>query len=269
VNYDTNAALPGAVVYVSHTLVPGATAPMTAPSDGGETTTNASGSWTIALPPITTYPANFYIEVFGGNGMAVAHEIVTATAGGPNPVHTIGLTTLSTDEAGWVAQVNTDRAAWNAPAVVADETAEETARLWVAWVGQGYFEHNCVDGQTGCPSKTSYEASENADYTALAENIAGGQVNWQAAESHLHGRIRKLPTTRERHDLPVPREHRSLPQHRRFRNHLDRRRRGPHRPHGTRRQRPLPLLRRGIRVSEHLGQHHQPPPNPAGQRPIP
>ena len=45
----------------------------------------------------------------------------------------------------------------------------------VAFLGLGYFEHDCATTDTNCPSKTAAIAADGADFTSLGENI-GAQV---------------------------------------------------------------------------------------------
>ena len=147
----------------------------------------------MTLPAQTSYPARFYIEVFGTSTMSVAHEILTVSASGAQTVPTIGLTTLSTDEAGWLALVNQDRASYGASPVVTDETTQELARLWLSWISQNHVEHDCASGDVGCPNKVAFAASENADFSSAGENLAYGQTSYEATEQGFMAEASNCP----------------------------------------------------------------------------
>ena len=79
---------PGAIVYISHALVAGASAPASISADGGVATTSASDTFSIVIPK----PGNYYVEVFSP-GNATVHEIITAATTGITQTRGFGLTT--------------------------------------------------------------------------------------------------------------------------------------------------------------------------------
>ena len=191
-NFDTNTPLLGAVVYISHTLISGATAPMNAPVDGAETTTGADGSYTMILPQASAYPSQFYVEVFMP-GMATIHDVLVVSHAGVNTFPDLKLTTLSVDEAAWLDLLNQDRAKWNAPPLVFDETVEEVARLWAAFLATGYFEHACASTDVACPNKINYYQGASSAALSSGENIAAGQPGFARAESDFMSETQYCP----------------------------------------------------------------------------
>ncbi len=167
---ENESAIAGATVVMSHTVIVGATPPAAAPSDGAIATTTSVGSYSLALLAQGSYPSRFYLEVFSP-GKPTEHAILTVAGAGANAAPMVGLTSLSSDEAAWLALVNADRAKWSAPPLVFDETAEEVARLWAAFLATGHYEHTCAPSDVGCPDKAAYEAAAHADYPSLGENI--------------------------------------------------------------------------------------------------
>ena len=160
-------ALAGAVVVIGPVLMTGATAPATAPSGDVMVTTGATGSYsaTVAAGPVApssaqaayVHPPNdlsgftppstgYYISVFpsGSDGK---------TAGIAIPVHAFSavsssgalttqrVTTVSADEATFLALINHDRVAANPIALpmIFDEYAEEAARLHANEEASGNF----------------------------------------------------------------------------------------------------------------------------------
>ena len=170
VNHDTGAPLPNAVVYVSHALQTADTAPMAAPADGGEVATAADGTYAMTLPAQGAYPSTFFVNVYSA-GKVTVHNELTVTANGVNQIRDLGLTTLSADEANWLVLLNKDRAKYGRSAVYTDETTEEIARLWVAYSAKGHYDHVCPAGDTTCPDKAAYAASQFATFTRTGENL--------------------------------------------------------------------------------------------------
>lgn len=170
VNHDTGASVAGAVVYVSHALQTTDTAPMAAPADGAEVTTKADGTYTATLPAQGAYPSTFFVNVYSA-GKVTVHNEFTVSGNGTNQIRDLGLTTLSADEANWLILVNQDRAKYGRPAVYTDETTEEIARLWVAYVAKGHYDHVCPAGDATCPDKAAYAASQFATFVQTGENI--------------------------------------------------------------------------------------------------
>ena len=170
INHDTGVPLAGAVVYVSHTLQLNDTAPMAAPADGGEVTTVADGTYEMTLPAQRTFPSTFFVHVYSP-GKVTVHNDITVTTNGINQIRDLGLTTLSADEANWLILLNKDRAKYGRPAVYTDETTEEIARLWVTYIAKGHYDHVCPAGDTTCPDKAEYAASQFATFTRTGENL--------------------------------------------------------------------------------------------------
>lgn len=171
-NKDTGAPLSGAVVYVSHTLQPTDTAPMAAPSDGNEVTTLPDGTYVMTLPAQGKYPSTFYVEVYSP-GKVTVHSELTVNGQSMNQIRDLKLTTLSADEANWFTLLNQDRAKYGRQPLFTDETTQEIARIWVAFLATGYYQHVCNPGDVNCPDKSGYAASQFAPFSAAAENIAG------------------------------------------------------------------------------------------------
>jgi len=171
VNRDTAATLPGAVVYVSHKLQTTDTAPMAAPADGGEVTTAADGTYAMTLPAQGAYPSTFFVNVYSP-GKVTVHNELTVTASGVNQIRDLGETTLTSDEAGWLALVNQDRAKYGRSVVYTDETTQEIARLWAAYLAKGHYQHTCPTGDATCPDKNGYATSQFATFVQTGENLA-------------------------------------------------------------------------------------------------
>ena len=167
---DTGASLAGAVVYVSHKLDVTNTAPMAAPADGGEVTTASDGTYAMTLPAQGAYPSTFFVNVYSP-GKVTVHNELTVTANGMNKIRDLGLTTLTADEANWLTLVNQDRAKYGRPAVYTDETTQEIARLWVAYMAKGHYAHVCPAGDATCPDKAAYATNQFATFTQTGENI--------------------------------------------------------------------------------------------------
>lgn len=160
-------ALSAAVVVIGPVLVPGATAPLAVPSGDVMVTTGANGTYTatIASGPIaptsaqaayvapvnnlsgfTPPAAGYYVSVFpaGADGKSAGTAIPVHAFSGlatGNVLATQRVTTVSSDEAAFLALVNHDRTTANALALPMyfDEYSEEAARLHTAEETAGSF----------------------------------------------------------------------------------------------------------------------------------
>jgi Cysteine-rich secretory protein family len=126
VDYTTGAPIAGAVIIAGSTLVIGATPPPALPTGDAQTTTAADGSFTVAVP---LGSAN--IMVFASGYIALhAPEVYVS---GPNTLGSFRVSKPTSDDTAWLAAINQDRAAYNAPPVIMDERLTEAARLWVTY----------------------------------------------------------------------------------------------------------------------------------------
>jgi uncharacterized protein YkwD len=144
-------SLAGAVVVVGSVAIQGATVPMTLPAGDVATTTASDGSFTVivpsgpAAPPAGTFVLP-YNNAYGVNPPATGYFVEVfapgvdgKSAGAPLPNHsflgissgsvgTLRVTTASSDEAGWLALMNSDRSSKGVGQLIFDETTLEVAR---------------------------------------------------------------------------------------------------------------------------------------------
>ena len=145
------AAIAGATVVIGPVPVTGATAPATLPAGDVAATTAANGAFTVTLdvapaPPSSSEPfvipqnnilgfalpaSGYYIAAFGpgsdglGAGKPIPlHRFISVT-----PAATLRITQLASTEAAAIAALNATRATLGASTLIADESAEEVARL--------------------------------------------------------------------------------------------------------------------------------------------
>lgn len=186
----------GAVVVVGGTLVTGATAPPSLPSDDVMAVTNSGGAFALS----TAATGAQYIMVFPAASdkvhAAAIHRTTTLVAG-KNALPTQLMAAVTSDEAAWLTQVNADRAANGAAPLVFDEALLESARYWANFMGTtGYFNHcipasSCGGGSATPPpgaapqdaTPATRDAYFNAYFGGWGENIAAGFGDWQGAES--------------------------------------------------------------------------------------
>lgn len=139
-------AIAGATVVVGPVLITGATPPATLPAGDVAAVTAADGSFTIG--GVATVNAS-YVMVFpsAGDTHVSLHDVAKITGTALQPLH---LYNPRADEIAELAQTNTDRAQnGNAPPVIFDEAAFETARAHADFENvNGYYQH-CIPS-TNC-----------------------------------------------------------------------------------------------------------------------
>jgi uncharacterized protein YkwD len=185
----------GAIVVIGTSLIAGATAPPSLPSGDVMAVANSGGAFALD----TTATGTAYIMVFPGasdtSHTAAIHRTVSLVSG-KNVLPVQLMAAVTSDEAGWLAQVNADRAANGAPPLVFDEALVESARYWANFMGRtGYFNHcipasSCGGTATPPPGAAPQDATPatrdayfNAYFGSWGENIAAGFPNWESAES--------------------------------------------------------------------------------------
>ncbi|MGZ3527858.1 MAG: CAP domain-containing protein [Vulcanimicrobiaceae bacterium] len=186
-DFDSGAAIAGAKVVIEPQVVPGSTPP---PNATASATTAADGSFTVT----SLLPGSNYLEVFE-NGYATLHEKFNITSF-DSPVGTVNLTRLTSDQLAWLAQVNTDRAHYNASPLVFDEILEEGARHWAGYMSaNGWYQTHCPPSDPSCQNAVAYEQTHGGTYTSTGSNIDAKQPpsTWQNAEADFMAQANNCP----------------------------------------------------------------------------
>ena len=171
----TQTPLAGAVVVIGPTLIVGATPPAVLPAGDVSATTDAAGHYAATLTSAQVAPTaaqaaynpslndlsgvvpparGFYVAVFasGADGKSAnvplpVHAFSAVSSGGV--LATQRVTTVTADEANFLALVNTDRVAANpiAQPMIFDEYAQEAARLHASEeaLGNYYCHYNALN----------------------------------------------------------------------------------------------------------------------------
>jgi hypothetical protein len=165
VDYFTGAAIPN----------------VTATLDG----TNISGpTGTVTLPALTT---GLHTLAVTANNYATYNNAIQVPGG--TTTRTIPLFPVSSALSGWLAQINTDRAANGAGPVALDDGLTIAAFDHAADMGvQGYFAH--FDPIGYAPTTRSLLLGAMLEG---AENLADGYSNWTAAEAAFMAEKSQLP----------------------------------------------------------------------------
>lgn len=186
-DFDSGAPIAGATVVIAPPVYSGSTPP---PGVSTTTTTAADGSFTLS----SLNPGSNYIEVFDA-GFATLHKKLNITSFN-NQLGQISITLLAADQRNWLAQVNADRAAWSAPAVVFDEILVEGARHWATYMGtNGWYQSSCPASDPSCQTAVQYEVSLGGTYTTTGSNIDAETPpgTWQNAESRMMAESSNCP----------------------------------------------------------------------------
>lgn len=186
-DFDSGAAIAGATVVIAPPVYAGATPP---PGVATSTTTAADGSFTLS----SLIPGSNYIEVFNP-GFATLHKKLNITSFN-NQLGAIPITFLTPDQTSWLSQVNSDRAAWSAPAVVFDELLIEGARHWANYMGtNGWYQSSCPGSDPSCQTALQYEATLGGTYTSAGSNVDAQPPpgTWQTAQSRMMAESSKCP----------------------------------------------------------------------------
>lgn len=186
-DFDSGAPVAGATVVIAPPVYAGSTPP---PGVSTTTTTAADGSFTIA----SLIPGSNFIEVFA-NGFATLHKKLNVTSFN-NQLGSVSVTLLTSDQTAWLAQLNADRAAWNAPPVVFDEILVEGARHWVSYMGtNGWYQRTCPSSDPSCQTAVQYETAAGGTFTTTGSNIDAElpPSTWRTAESHMMAESANCP----------------------------------------------------------------------------
>lgn len=186
-DFDSGAPIAGATVVIAPPVYAGSTPP---PGVATTTTTAADGSFTLS----SLVPGSNYIEVFDP-GFATLHKKLNITSFN-NQLGQIPVTFLSSDQTSWLAQVNADRAAWGAPAVVFDEILVEGARHWANYMGtNGWYQSSCPGSDASCQTAVQFEAALGGTYTSTGSNIDAEvpPATWHNAQSRMMAESSNCP----------------------------------------------------------------------------
>jgi hypothetical protein len=182
-------AVAGAEVVIEPQIVQGATPPA---NPTASATTAPNGSFTIT--PLI--PGSNYLEIFQ-SGYATLHQKFNITSFNTQ-VGPVTLTRLTPDQIAWLTQVNTDRArpSYGASPLVFDETLEEGATHWAAYMGTtGTYQTACPFSDPSCVNAVSYEQSHGGTYTSTGSTIDQKQTPsaWPAAETDIMAQAANCP----------------------------------------------------------------------------
>jgi uncharacterized protein YkwD len=143
----------------------------------------------FVVPNLTS---GYYVSVYatGTDGLSAGvpmplHAFVQYVAGSPNRI--LNVTTPTTYEANFLAQVNKDRAASGAGPVYFDEYTEEAARIHANEMLTGQYQCHYNSLAEGPPTRFNqvYGLGQDGENISTAPSVTTPDAAWASAESGM------------------------------------------------------------------------------------